>query len=111
MHKAPLREEVELRIVPDEKIGMSEARIWYKDILTDVYHIKNSDLKYGEILKFTQQYTYSPISFIRLEFTLQQKIKRFDRTELMGLIMSTKYPNHTKINEKIFGKISSESLI
>ena len=44
VHKAPLRKQVELRIVPDEKIGMSEVRIWYKDILTDVYHIKNSDL-------------------------------------------------------------------
>ena len=44
VHKAPLREEVELRIVPDEKIGMAEVRIWYKDILTDVYQVKNSDL-------------------------------------------------------------------
>jgi len=44
VHKAPLREEVELRIVPDEKTGMAEVRIWYKDILTDVYQVKNSDL-------------------------------------------------------------------
>ena len=49
VHKAPLREQVELRIVPDEKTGVSEVRIWYKDILTDVYHIKNSDLN---IVKF-----------------------------------------------------------
>ena len=49
VHKAPLRKQVELRIVPHEKIGMSEVRIWYKDILTDVYHIKNSDLN---IVKF-----------------------------------------------------------
>jgi len=44
VHKAPLREEVELRIAPDEKTGMAEVRIWYKDILTDVYQVKNSDL-------------------------------------------------------------------
>jgi len=37
MHKAPLRKEVELRIAPDEKTGIAEARIWYKDTLTDVY--------------------------------------------------------------------------
>jgi len=43
VHKAPLRSEVELRIVPDEKEGVAEIRIWYKDILTDVYHVKNSD--------------------------------------------------------------------
>jgi len=44
VHKAPLREEVELRIAPDEKTGIAEVRIWYKDILTDVYQVKNSDL-------------------------------------------------------------------
>jgi len=44
VHKAPLRQEVELRIAPDEKTGMAEVRIWYKDILTDVYQVKNSDL-------------------------------------------------------------------
>ena len=44
VHKAPLREEVELRIVPDQKTGIAEIRIWYKDILTDVYQVKNSDL-------------------------------------------------------------------
>jgi hypothetical protein len=43
-HKAPLRKEVELRIAPDEKIGIAEVRIWYKDTLTDVYQVKNSDL-------------------------------------------------------------------
>ncbi|MEA1963652.1 MAG: hypothetical protein U9O41_00755 [Candidatus Aerophobetes bacterium] len=42
--KAPLRKEIELRIAPDEKTGLSEVRIWYKDILTDVYQVKNSDL-------------------------------------------------------------------
>ena len=44
VHKAPLREKIELRIVPDEKTGLAEVRIWYKDILTDVYQVKNSDL-------------------------------------------------------------------
>ena len=44
VHKAPLRKEVELHIVPDEETGIAEVRIWYKDILCDVYHIKNSDL-------------------------------------------------------------------
>lgn len=36
--------EVELRIAPNEKTGMAEVRIWYKDILTDVYQVKNTDL-------------------------------------------------------------------
>ncbi len=31
-------------IAPDEKTGLAEVRIWYKDILTDVYQVKNSDL-------------------------------------------------------------------
>jgi len=44
VHKAPLRGEVELRIIPDEETGIAEIRIWYKDILTDVYQVKNSDL-------------------------------------------------------------------
>ena len=44
VHKAPLREEIGLRIAPDEKTGLVEVRIWYKDILTDVYQAKNSDL-------------------------------------------------------------------
>ena len=44
VHKAPLREEVELRITSDENTGLAEIRIWYKDILSDVYQIKNSDL-------------------------------------------------------------------
>jgi len=44
VHKAPLHKEVELRIVPDEETGIAEVRIWYKDILTDVYPVKNSDL-------------------------------------------------------------------
>jgi len=50
VHKAPLREEVELRIAPDEKTGLAEVRIWYKDILCDVYQVKNSELV--NIVKF-----------------------------------------------------------
>ena len=44
VHTAPLRKEIQLRIAPDLKTGMAEVRIWYKDILTDVYQVKNSDL-------------------------------------------------------------------
>lgn len=44
VHKAPLRKEVELHISPNEETGISEVRIWYKDILTDIYQVKNSDL-------------------------------------------------------------------
>jgi len=44
VHTAPLRKEVQLRITPDLKTGMAEVRIWYKDILTDVRQVKNSDL-------------------------------------------------------------------
>jgi hypothetical protein len=44
VHKAPLRKEVQLRIVPDLTSGVAEVRIWYKDILTNVYQVKNSDL-------------------------------------------------------------------
>jgi len=44
VHKAPLRKEVELHISPNEETGIAEVRIWYKDILTDIYQVKNSDL-------------------------------------------------------------------
>jgi len=44
VHKAPLRKEVELHISPNEETGIAEVRIWYKDILTNVYQVKNSDL-------------------------------------------------------------------
>ena len=44
VHKAPLRKEVELHISSNEETGISEVRIWYKDILTDIYQVKNSDL-------------------------------------------------------------------
>lgn len=44
VHKAPLRKEAELRIAPNLKTRIAEVRIWYKDTLTDVYQVKNSDL-------------------------------------------------------------------
>ncbi len=44
VHKAPLREQVELRISPNQNTDLADVRIWYKDILTDVYQVKNSDL-------------------------------------------------------------------
>ncbi len=44
VHKAPLRKEVQLRITLDENTGLAEIRIWYKDTLTDVYQVKDSDL-------------------------------------------------------------------
>ena len=44
LHKRFSTKEVKLRIAPDLKTGMAEVRIWYKDILTDVYQVKNSDL-------------------------------------------------------------------
>jgi len=40
VHTAPLRKEVQLRIAPDLNTGMAEIRIWYKDILTDVYQVR-----------------------------------------------------------------------
>lgn len=41
---APLREKVEIRIVPDEESGISELRFWYKRKLVDVQKVKNSDI-------------------------------------------------------------------
>lgn len=41
----PTYEKVELRITPNEKTGMSEIRIWYKNRLVGVNKVKNSDLK------------------------------------------------------------------
>lgn len=38
-------EKVELRLVPDEKTGLTEVRIWHKMKLVDVQTIKTSDLK------------------------------------------------------------------
>lgn len=41
---APIRERVQLRIVPDKESGLAEIRFWYKDKLIDVQKVKNSDL-------------------------------------------------------------------
>jgi hypothetical protein len=40
----PLREKVEIRIVPEEKRGISELRFWYKNKLVDVQKMNTSDL-------------------------------------------------------------------
>lgn len=45
VHNTPLHEEVELRITPDDLTSVYEIRIWYKDTLTDVYHVKSTDMK------------------------------------------------------------------
>jgi len=35
-----VHKEIELRIAPDEKTGIAKVRIWYKDVLTDVYRLR-----------------------------------------------------------------------
>jgi hypothetical protein len=40
----PLWEKVEIRIVPEEKRGISELRFWYKNKLVDVQKMNTSDL-------------------------------------------------------------------
>ncbi|MCX5807758.1 MAG: hypothetical protein NTX36_00005 [Proteobacteria bacterium] len=45
VHSTPLHEAVELRITPDDLASVYEIRIWYKDTLTDVYHVKSTDMK------------------------------------------------------------------
>jgi hypothetical protein len=45
IHNVPLRHEVDLRITPDHGKDIYEIRVWYKDILTDIYRIKETDLK------------------------------------------------------------------
>jgi hypothetical protein len=45
VHNVPLHQEVNLRITPHREPDIYEVRIWYKDVLTDVYRIKGSDLK------------------------------------------------------------------
>ena len=49
VHKAPLREEVELRIAHNEERCMAEVRICYRDTLTDLYQVQNLDL---DLVKF-----------------------------------------------------------
>ncbi len=41
---APLRERIQLRIVPDKESGLSEIRFWHEDDLLGIQKVKNSDL-------------------------------------------------------------------
>jgi len=41
---APIRETVNLRIVPDMESGMAEIRLWYKDNLIGTCNAKNEDI-------------------------------------------------------------------
>jgi len=41
---APIREKVNLRIVPDIESGMTEIRLWYKDNLIGIQNVKNVDI-------------------------------------------------------------------
>ncbi|GAG57689.1 unnamed protein product, partial [marine sediment metagenome] len=41
---APIREKVNLRIVPDIESGMAEIRLWYKDNLIGIQNVKNEDI-------------------------------------------------------------------
>ena len=41
---APIREKVNLRIVPNIESGMAEIRIWYKDNLIGIQNVKNIDI-------------------------------------------------------------------
>ena len=41
---APIREKVNLRIVPDIESGMAEIRLWYKDSLIGIQNVKNVDI-------------------------------------------------------------------
>ncbi|MCJ7473175.1 MAG: hypothetical protein MUP02_10310 [Actinobacteria bacterium] len=41
---APIREKVDLRIVPDMRSGMAEIRLWYKDSLIGIQSAKNEDI-------------------------------------------------------------------
>jgi len=42
--KAPIREKVNLRIIPDLASGMAEIRMWYKDNLIGIQSAKNEDI-------------------------------------------------------------------
>jgi len=44
IREVPLREVVEIRIVPEEKIGISELRFWYKNRPVDIQKARNSDI-------------------------------------------------------------------
>ena len=40
----PIREKVQLRIIPDKKSGLAEIRFWYKNKLVGIQKVKNEDL-------------------------------------------------------------------
>ena len=42
--EVPIRELVQLRIVPDKESGLAEIRLWYKDKLVGMQKVKNDDL-------------------------------------------------------------------
>ena len=42
--EVPIREKVQLRIVPDKESGLAEIRFWYNNELVGVQKIKNEDL-------------------------------------------------------------------
>jgi hypothetical protein len=41
---APIRERVNLRIVPDLESGLAEIRLWYEDNLIGIHNAKNEDI-------------------------------------------------------------------
>lgn len=40
----PIREQVQLRIVPDKELGLAEIRFWYNSELIGIQKVKNEDL-------------------------------------------------------------------
>ena len=40
----PIREQVQLRIIPDKESGLAEIRLWYNNKLVGTQKIKNEDL-------------------------------------------------------------------
>jgi len=41
---APIREQVQLRLVPDKESGLAEIRFWYNSKLIGIQKVKNEDL-------------------------------------------------------------------
>jgi len=42
--EVPIRETVQLRIIPDKDTGVAEIRFWYKNKLVGIQKVKNEDL-------------------------------------------------------------------
>ncbi|MCL0078992.1 hypothetical protein M1O56_04945 [Dehalococcoidia bacterium] len=40
----PIREQVQLRIIPDKESGLAEIRLWYNNKLVGIQKAKNEDL-------------------------------------------------------------------